>query len=189
MTSHRLLRSTSVSCWKGLGSRAVYLLPQNLHTSARLTYSSVTIASFPARHRSFSLSAYKCQGQDDSENFWKVAANDSAFWNAYVSTRPNYSASFYQEIYDHHAAHSSSWQVAHDVGCGAGQVTTELATRFRHVVASDINETHLAVSKQRLQSLPTDRISYTHTKGEDLAAHHPQGESRHYIVLRNDVQD
>ena len=54
---------------------------------------------------------------EDSENFWKVAADDSEFWDAYVSTRPSYSQSFYELMYKHHAAHSSSYAVAHDVGC------------------------------------------------------------------------
>ena len=112
--------------------------------------------------------------EDDTENFWKVAAHDITFWEAYVSTRPNYSASFYQEIYNHHAAHSSSWDLAHDVGCGAGQVATELSSCFHHVVASDNNDTHITVAQERLehQSLAPSRVSFTHSMGEDLHTHH-----------------
>ncbi|MCJ1332453.1 hypothetical protein MMC10_009146 [Thelotrema lepadinum] len=115
--------------------------------------------------------------EEDSENFWKVAADNSVFWDAYVSTRPNYSASFYKEIYDHHATHSSSWTLAHDVGCGAGQVAAELSSRFEKVVASDNNDTHLSVAQRRLsqQDLAPSRISFTHTMGEDLHKHHTAG--------------
>ncbi|MCJ1374634.1 hypothetical protein MMC20_005866 [Loxospora ochrophaea] len=111
--------------------------------------------------------------QEDSENFWKVEADDSAFWDAYVSTRPNYSPSFYGLMYAHHAAHSSSFAVAHDVGCGAGQVAAELTSRFAHVVASDNNDTHLTVARRRLAASGNSRVSYTLSKGEDLASKHP----------------
>lgn len=47
--------------------------------------------------------------EEDSENFWKVPANQTDFWSAYVSTRPNYSPRFYKYIYDHHTSHSSSF--------------------------------------------------------------------------------
>ncbi|KAL8738823.1 MAG: hypothetical protein Q9181_000427 [Wetmoreana brouardii] len=115
-------------------------------------------------------------GEEDSENFWKVPANRPAFWSAYVSTRPNYSPPFYRLIYDHHASHSSSWKVAHDVGCGAGQVTAELATRFGHVVASEINDTHLVAAERRLRpDFPDQKVSYKHTMGEHLAEHYPWG--------------
>ncbi|KAI1103461.1 S-adenosyl-L-methionine-dependent methyltransferase [Jackrogersella minutella] len=128
-----------------------------------------------ARRFSNTAAPPKQQGED-SENFWRVSADDSKFWDDYVSTRPSYSATFYNEIYSHHAAHSCKWETAHDVGCGAGQVSAELASRFAHVVASDINDTHLAVARRRLaSSLGPTRISFTHSKGEDLIKHHPAG--------------
>ncbi|KAL8661931.1 MAG: hypothetical protein Q9202_005132 [Teloschistes flavicans] len=112
--------------------------------------------------------------EEDSENFWKVPAHQTDFWSAYVSTRPNYSPPFYRRIYDHHTSHSSSFQVAHDVGCGAGQVTAELATRFNHVVASELNETHLVVARERLQpDFDEQRVSYRLSMGEHLAEHYP----------------
>ncbi|KAI0883035.1 S-adenosyl-L-methionine-dependent methyltransferase [Annulohypoxylon maeteangense] len=128
------------------------------------------------RARCFSSTATLREEAEDSENFWRVSADDSQFWHDYVSTRPSYNAAFYNEIYNHHNAHSSKWEVAHDVGCGAGQVCEELATRFAHVVASDINDTHLAVAKRRLiPSLGAKRISFTHSMGEDLIKHHAPG--------------
>ncbi|KAL6713315.1 hypothetical protein ACLMJK_008780 [Lecanora helva] len=113
---------------------------------------------------------------EDSENFWKVAADDKDFWDAYVSTRPNYSPPFYDLIYKYHAAHSSSFAVVHDVGCGAGQVTAELTNHFSHVVASDNDADHLEVAKRRLTRVfDSARVSYTHSKAEDIAKHHLAG--------------
>ena len=111
---------------------------------------------------------------EDSENFWKVSAGHNEFWSAYVATRPHYSSSFYNLIYAHHDSHSSSWNVAHDVGCGAGQVTAELASRFQHVIASDNNDAHLEVARRRLETEFSDKkVSYKHSMGEQLAAHYP----------------
>ncbi|KAI0110608.1 S-adenosyl-L-methionine-dependent methyltransferase [Hypoxylon sp. NC0597] len=126
--------------------------------------------------RPFSCTATLKQQEEDSENFWRVSADDSKFWDDYVSTRPKYSATFYNEIYAQHSAHSSRWDTAHDVGCGAGQVSAELASRFAHVVASDINDTHLSVAKRRLApSFGPERISFTNCMGEHLLEHHPPG--------------
>ena len=112
----------------------------------------------------------------DSEDFWKVEADDHEFWDAYISTRPNYSQPFYKLIHDYHSSHSSSHSLAHDVGCGAGQVAAELANHYAHVIASDIDADHLAVAKTRLTSASVKNdqgISYTHAKAENLATHHP----------------
>ena len=135
------------------------------------------VTSFlPAKklHYHHSTKIKKASDDEDSENFWTVEADDTEFWDAYVSTRPNYSPSFYKLMYKHHAEHSRSYAVAHDVGCGAGQVTAELASRFSHVVASDNILHHLAVAKRRLTPLfDSSRVSYTNCTGEDLASHHP----------------
>ncbi|KAI0381520.1 S-adenosyl-L-methionine-dependent methyltransferase [Hypomontagnella monticulosa] len=139
-------------------------LPGGLKISAR--YFSATAG----------VAAPEQQGDEDSENFWRVSADDSKFWDDYVSTRPKYSVAFYDKIYSHHAAHSSSWEIAHDVGCGAGQVSAELASRFKHVVASDMNDTHIAVAQRRLTpTLGPERLSFTHCMGEHLVDNHPPG--------------
>ncbi|KAI8960489.1 S-adenosyl-L-methionine-dependent methyltransferase [Daldinia sp. FL1419] len=90
-----------------------------------------------------------------------------------MSTRPNHSVEFYREIYNHHAAHPSRWETAHDVGCGVGQVSAELASRFAHVVPSDLNETHLSVAQRRLAIDFGQRISFIHSMGECLIEHDP----------------
>jgi len=131
------------------------------------------LSSLPACHSLYHHSAKSGQPNDDTEKFWTVEANDTEFWDAYVSSRPMYSQSFYERMYEHHAAHSTSFAVAHDVGCGAGQVAAELASHFDHVVASDNIAHHLAVAKARLTPLfDASRISYAHCTGEDLASHH-----------------
>ena len=115
-------------------------------------------------------------GEEDSENFWKVPAENKTFWSAYVSTRPAYSSPFYDLIYNYHASHSSQWNLAHDVGCGAGQVTAELAGRFQHVIASEINDTHLVIAEERLRrDFSEKQVSFRHSMGEQLAEHHPPG--------------
>ena len=112
---------------------------------------------------------------EDSENFWKVAADDKDFWDAYVSTRPNYSPEFYALLYKHHAAHSKSYDVVHDVGCGAGQVAAEFTNHFTHVIASDNDADHLEVAKRRLTpKFDESRVTFTHSKAEDLIEHHPE---------------
>ena len=73
--------------------------------------------------------------REDSESFWKAEAEYTDSCDEYVSTRPSYDPSLYKPIYKHHAAHSSSFDVAHDVGSGAGQVADELISHFSHVVA------------------------------------------------------
>ena len=141
----------------------------NLLSSARISLTA---------HRPIVTTSRRFQSSDheDSEHFWTVPASNTAFWDAYVATRPKYSKVFYNLMYDHHTTHSTSRALAHDVGCGAGQVAAELATNFTHVVASDITDAHLDVAKARLSSkINPSRISYTLSKGEDLALHHPAG--------------
>ncbi|KAL8938126.1 MAG: hypothetical protein Q9211_003356, partial [Gyalolechia sp. 1 TL-2023] len=111
--------------------------------------------------------------EDDSEHFWKVEADDHEFWDAYIASRPNYSQAFYQIIHDYHSKHSSDRDLAHDVGCGTGRVAAELATYYTHVVASDVDADHLNVAKTYLTAV-SGKISYAHSKAEDLASYHPE---------------
>ncbi|KAL8636698.1 MAG: hypothetical protein Q9228_005939 [Teloschistes exilis] len=158
--------------------------PPHLHEDRR--YQTQTISR---QRRNFSGTNIRRAAQqtpstneEDSENFWKVPAKQTDFWSAYVSTRPNYSPRFYKYIYDHHTSHSSSFQVCHDVGCGAGQASAELATRFNHVVASELNETHLVVAQERLRrDFDERKVSYRLSKGEDLAQYY-SSESADLIV-------
>ena len=59
-------------------------------------------------------------------------------------------------------------------GSGAGQAAAELASRIKHVIASDIEIDHLNVTRSRLKQLSIEqRISYTLSRGEDLVTKHP----------------
>ncbi|KAL8792453.1 MAG: hypothetical protein Q9195_004986 [Heterodermia aff. obscurata] len=117
----------------------------------------------------------EARSKEDSEDFWKVEADDHEFWEAYVATRPNYSQPFYELIHKYHSRHSPSHTLAQDVGCGAGQVAAEFAQHYTHVVASDTDADHLLVAKGRLApQFDQFRVSYTHSKAENLASHHPQ---------------
>ena len=163
------LSSTPENTYKSkTGHGSVYLYPHLSKKSSRSTAPHCILLQESMTSETL--------GSEDSENFWKVAAEDSAFWDAYVSTRPNYSQSFYELIYNHHSAHSSTFAVAHDVGCGAGQVAAELASRFSYIVASDESESHLDVARRRVGvECGASRVSYLHAKGEDLANHHQPG--------------
>ncbi|KAL8872690.1 MAG: hypothetical protein Q9174_001724 [Haloplaca sp. 1 TL-2023] len=135
--------------------------------------SLITQRSFHLTHRQATATKSKAE-EEDSENFWKVPAENKAFWSAYVSTRPAYSAPFYDLIYNYHSSHSSEWNLAHDVGCGAGQVTAELAGRFQHVIASEINDTHLVIAEERLRrDISEEQVSFRHSMGEQLAEYYP----------------
>src|SRR3954467_15316543 len=66
----------------------------------------------------------------DETNFWKVASVDEsedAYWHAYEATRPNYADdNFLDIVYDYHSSKdSSSFTIAHDVGCGSGVAAAE----------------------------------------------------------------
>ena len=119
---------------------------------------------------------------EDSKNFWRVDENDYSYWESYLSTRPNYSQSgFYSLMYEYHASHLNSFTLAHDIGCGPGQVTAQLLSCFDHVVASDNNPTSLGAAKSRLSKFPAGRVSFVLSTGEDIASHHPP-ESADFIA-------
>ncbi|KAL8786458.1 MAG: hypothetical protein Q9213_002774 [Squamulea squamosa] len=81
--------------------------------------------------------------QDDTSNFFKRSHYDEDYWNEYLAAHPEYDQPFYQSIYDYHRSHNGLFGTAHDIATGPGQVAAELSTRFNHVVASDVNPTHL----------------------------------------------
>ena len=61
------------------------------------------------------------------------------------------------------------------MGAGPGQVTAELTTHFKHVVASDINTTHLAVAEHRLASLiSSQQVILVPCPAEEIAKIHAQ---------------
>jgi SAM-dependent methyltransferase len=116
--------------------------------------------------------------ESDSANFWKVASSsEDDYWRSYEATRPNYANSgFLDVVFDYHLSkgHSTSFNVAHDVGCGSGVVAVELASRFAHVVASDNNASSLDTARRFLaETTPEGKISFSQCEGEALAQYHP----------------
>ncbi|KAJ6547442.1 hypothetical protein B0H19DRAFT_1266371 [Mycena capillaripes] len=101
-------------------------------------------------------------------NFFKVETYDEEYWDTYISTRPKY---------DGGGASSESWDSAHDIGTGTGNVAAMLLTRFKKVVASDPNAMHLAIAQHRLAAAAVDmsRISFIEAAGEAIADHFPAG--------------
>jgi 2-polyprenyl-3-methyl-5-hydroxy-6-metoxy-1,4-benzoquinol methylase len=71
-------------------------------------------------------------------------------WSDYIRYRPVYPASHYQRIYEHHRLHSDNWEVAHDVGAGAGIASQELAKKFERVIVSDPNDGYVDIASSRL---------------------------------------
>ena len=109
----------------------------------------------------------------DSSNVWKLEANDIAYWDLYLATRPNYSLPFFELMYDYHTSHGSFFDTALDVGTGCGQAIPKLVERFAHVIASDNNAAHITEARRRLAHLPQQRVSFAVCAGEDLAARYP----------------
>ncbi|KAI4137138.1 MAG: hypothetical protein L6R39_007455 [Caloplaca ligustica] len=109
---------------------------------------------------------------NESESIWKLEADDAAYWDLYLATRPQYTLSFFEEMYAYHAAHCSSFETAIDVGTGCGQAVPKLAHRFSHVVASDNSPDHIAEARRRLAPLlpEHDRVTFTVCPAEDLAS-------------------
>lgn len=59
-------------------------------------------------------------------------------WAKYLQHRPTYPTSFWSDLYDHHknARPDNQFNVAHDVGAGAGVMSEILAERFEKVIVS-----------------------------------------------------
>ncbi|KAI4251198.1 MAG: hypothetical protein LQ352_005001 [Teloschistes flavicans] len=91
---------------------------------------------------------------EDTSNFFQRPEYSEEYWDTYLAARPAYSQSFYQSIYSYHRRlPSAQFQTAHDIATGPGQVAAELSDHFDHVIASDLNPTHLEVAAHRLSSL------------------------------------
>ena len=87
-------------------------------------------------------------------------------WQNYLAHRPEYSASFYDVIWDYHRSHSNQWSLAHDIGTGPGKVAKVLAGRFNNVVATDPSEYHTAVARQFCEE---EIVTVQQCRAEDLA--------------------
>jgi trans-aconitate methyltransferase len=63
---------------------------------------------------------------------------------AYASYRPSYPESLYDTILEFAAGGDGARSMAADFGCGSGQVTRDLASRYDRVVGLDESESQLA---------------------------------------------
>lgn len=140
------------------------------------------VSPIPRFHRNLSAGTSRLRPdskEDDSTNVWKLTQEDQArYWKGYLSTRPKYTDAFYDLIYNYHASHSKtpSFDVAHDVGAGPGQVSVKLAEKFQNVVVSDNNENHVDYARYFLSQqthVPASRFSYDVALGEELGTKYP----------------
>ena len=110
----------------------------------------------------------------DSSNFFQRTDYNEDYWNNYLAARPHYDQPFYQSIYDYHRSHGGLFETAHDIATGPGQVAAELSSHFDHIIASDINATHLDVAAHRLSPLiSSHKVTILHSSAEEIAGAHP----------------
>lgn len=103
------------------------------------------------------------------DNLFQAVTYDDEYWANYLAARPKYHRSgFYDKVFDYHNAHAAGYDTVHDVGTGPGQVAGMLVHPFQHVVASDLNETHLSICKHR-NAESAEKMSFLLCKGEDVA--------------------
>ena len=55
-----------------------------------------------------------------------------------------------------------------ELGCGVGRVTSSLAKRFRHVIASDISHPHLRLASEHLQSKGVGNVTFLQLKSLEM---------------------
>ena len=104
----------------------------------------------------------------------QAEAHNELFWANYLLARLEYSREIYDLIYEYHAAHSSSWALAHGVGTGPGQVAAEIATRFNHVIASDNSGANLTAAMSRLADLSAaHKVCFANDPAEELPRRYP----------------
>ena len=112
---------------------------------------------------------------EDEHVFWKLRNIRDTYWEEYIATRPVYTPSFMSRIYTYHVEHLHTFDVAIDIGSGAGQAAAALASRFSTTIASDNDAASLAFMKYRLSHIPRNKLFYSLTSGEDVLQHHRPG--------------
>lgn len=103
----------------------------------------------------------------DKESYIFAGNSSTLDWTTYLKVRPEYTkSSFYDLIYEYHKSHSGSFNVAYDIGCGPGQVTSTLASRFNHVHGSDPNDYIINVARQTWEG--TKNVTFEACAAEKL---------------------
>ncbi|KAI2606873.1 S-adenosyl-L-methionine-dependent methyltransferase [Hypoxylon fragiforme] len=92
-------------------------------------------------------------------------------WSKYIAFRPQYPVSFFERIYSHHSKRNEKpWSVAHDVGAGAGIVSSTLAASFDKVIVSDPNDGYVTLARKLLveeASLPESKFVFLQEPAEN----------------------
>lgn len=110
-----------------------------------------------------------------THEFWHIdqttqdIAEDDAYWNEYVATRPVYDDPFLQRIYDYHAGHSSSFDTAIDIGAGPGDLAYSLTQKFNTVISSDNDAKSLHYVQRRFGN--PRGLSYALCTAENVTDH------------------
>ncbi|GME52384.1 hypothetical protein MMC23_003731 [Neofusicoccum parvum] len=107
-----------------------------------------------------------------AHDLFDTLKTDEPYWANYLLARPTYSPSFYALLNAYRAASSPTFDLAHDIGTGPGQVARELATTlgYAHVIASDASAAHVAVAGRLHRDLvDSGRLSLHAATGEEVA--------------------
>lgn len=99
-----------------------------------------------------------------------ATGTDVAFWRSYIAARPAPTQSFIEEIYAFHEKNGNkSFELCHDVGTGPANIAFILASKFKQVVASDVNESALAAATHLAPSEAVmSKITIVNCGGEAL---------------------
>ncbi|KAJ4358316.1 uncharacterized protein N0V89_002898 [Didymosphaeria variabile] len=127
----------------------------------------------------------------DTSNFFTTEIERSQYWEDYLTARPDYTQDdFYARVLEYHRSHqdksSTDRTIAHDVGTGPGQVAAVLSGHFDSIVASDLNESHLAIAQKRLasslDSAALAKITFERLAAEEVHAAGPSGSAAFVAV-------
>lgn len=127
----------------------------------------------------------------DTSNFFTTEIERSQYWEDYLTVRPDYTEDdFYASLLQYHRSHRGQSlpdkAIAHDVGTGPGQVAAVLSGHFDAIVASDLNESHLAIAQKRLarslDSAALARVAFERLAAEDVHSTHEPGSAAFVAV-------
>ncbi|KAL2069515.1 hypothetical protein VTL71DRAFT_14194 [Oculimacula yallundae] len=90
-------------------------------------------------------------------------------WEEYIRYRPMYPESYWRRIFQYHDSHNGKYEVAHDVGAGAGVATQYIAPKFEKIIVSDPNDGYVKIASDRLISqygYPESKFTFLQEGGE-----------------------
>ena len=120
-----------------------------------------------------------------ASSYWKGSATnvgriifdnqvtDTQWWDAYGKARPQYSQVYWKTLYSYHDeriredSDDGHYDLVHDVGCGPGNISRNLAQRFTRVVASDVSFSGLNAASIFLSPEVLQKISLVHIPAEE----------------------